>query len=134
MGVLLDTSVLVDVLEGREDAVLLADRLHERREPVFMPAPALYEIETGIRFSGSRSEAKRFERSTGRFPLAAFDEEAAREAAVVRAELLRLGTVKSHPDVMIAGIAMAQGHRLVTGDEDFQAIAAAVGLEVEAYG
>lgn len=133
MGVLLDTSVLIDVLEETEDTVLLADRLDERREPVLMAAPALYEIETGIRFTGSRSEAKRFERSTGRFPIAPFDEEAAREAALVRAELLRLGEVKSHPGVMIAGIALARGHRLVTGDEDFAEIADAVGLAVERY-
>lgn len=134
MGVLLDTSILIDVLEGEEDAVLLADRLHESREPVLIPTPSLYEVQTGLRYAGSRSEAKRFERSAARFPVIDLDAEAARRAAEIRAELLRLGKVKSHPDVMIAGIALAHGHRLVTGDADFETIADAVGLEVDVHG
>lgn len=134
MGTLLDTSFLVDLLRGREDAVLLVDRLEERREPTLIPTPAVYEIEAGLRFRGSRSEAKAFQRTAERFPRLDFDEEAAHQAAEIRAELLRLGEPKNHVDVMIAGIAMAGGHRLVTRDTDFEAIADAVGLEIEAYG
>ncbi len=130
MGTVLDTTILIDILRGEETAVLLADRLDEGQEPVLIPTPALYEIETGLQFTGSRSEAKRFERSASRFPLASFDEAAARQAAGIRAELLRLGTVKSHPDVMIAGIAAAGNHRLVTRDGDFETIADAMGLDV----
>lgn len=133
MGALLDTSFLVDVLAGSEDAVLLADRLHESREATVIPTPALYEVESGLRFRRSRSEALAVRRTAERFPLVDFDEEAAREAAGIRAELLRLGEPKNHVDVMIAGIAAAGNHRLVTRDADFEAIADAVGLEVETY-
>lgn len=134
MGALLDTSLLVDAMRGREDAVLLVDRLDESREPTVIPTPALYEIEAGLRFRGSRSEAKAVHRTAERFPLIDFDEAAAVDAAEIRAELLRLGKPKNHVDVMIAGIAMAGGHRLVTRDRDFETISDAVGLEVEAYG
>ena len=46
---------------------------------------------------------------------------------------MRLGRLKSHVDVMIAGVAAAGGHVLVTRDRDFQDIAEAVGLAVERY-
>lgn len=55
------------------------------------------------------------------------------KAAEIRAELMRLGRVKSHVDVMIAGVAAAAGHTLVTRDHDFQDIAQAVGLVLEGY-
>ena len=62
-----------------------------------------------------------------------FDEPAAARAAEVRAELMRLGRAKSHVDVMIAGVASAGGHVLITRDSDFRDIANVVGLAVEAY-
>ncbi len=133
MGVVLDSSFLIDVLKGKEAAVLLGDRLDESRETVVLPTPALYEIEAGLKFTRSRSEAKAFERTATRFPLATFGEHEALKAAEIRAELLRLGQPKSHTEVMIAGIALAHGHRLVTNDDDFRKIAEAVGLEIETY-
>ena len=58
---------------------------------------------------------------------------AALKAAEIRAELLRLGRVKSHVDIMIAGVALEGSHTLVTRDRDFKEIAETVGLDVEAY-
>lgn len=133
MGVVLDTSFIIDALRGKEGAVLMSDRLDESRDTVLLPTPALYEIEAGLRFTRSRSEAKAFEQTAGRFPLAGFGEREAVEAAEVRSELLRLGQAKSHTDVMITGIALAHGYRLITNDADFVEIADAVGLEIENY-
>lgn len=61
------------------------------------------------------------------------DEAAALKAAEIRAELLRLGRVKSHVDIMIAGVALEGSRVLVTRDRDFKEIAETVGLDVEAY-
>ncbi len=60
-----------------------------------------------------------------------FDGPAASRAAEIRAELLRLGRVKSHVDVMIAGIARSGRHTLISRDADFKEIGRAVGLVVE---
>ena len=54
-------------------------------------------------------------------------------AAEIRAELMKTGRVKSHVDTMIAGIALAGGHVLVTRDADFNAIGDSLGLEIDVY-
>ncbi len=46
---------------------------------------------------------------------------------------MRLGRVKSHVDIMIAGVALEGSHVLVTRDRDFKEIAETVGLNLEAY-
>ena len=84
-------------------------------------------------YTRSRSEASAFRGLASRFALLPFDEAAAMKAAEIRAELMRLGRVKSHVDVMIAGVAAAAGHTLVSRDDDFRDIAQAVGLVLESY-
>lgn len=134
MATVVDTSFVIDLLRGREDAVEVADGLDQRADAVLLPTPVLYEVTAGLRFARSRSEAQRFRELADRFVRLPFDGPAAEHAAEIRAELLRLGKAKSHTDVMIAGTALAGGHRLVTRDADFQAIADVVGLSLEPYG
>ena len=93
----------------------------------------LYEVSAGLLFSRSRSEAAAFRAIAARFQVLPFDESAATKAAEIRAELMRLGRSKGHVDVMIAGIAAAGGHVLVTRDRDFRDIADTMGLRLEAY-
>lgn len=98
-----------------------------------LATPVLYEVASGIALSRSRSETEAFRSLVAKFAIVAFDELAAAKAAEVRAELVRLGRTKSHIDVMIAGMALAGGHTLVTRDKDFDVISAALGLQLEAY-
>ena len=84
-------------------------------------------------FTRSRSEAARFQQLAAHYVRAPFDEPAAAKAAEIRAELLRLGRVKSHVDTMIAGIASEGRHTLLSRDRDFAQIGPAVGLLVESY-
>lgn len=93
----------------------------------------MYEIASGLLYTRSRSEAAAFQRLSANYTVVPFDEPSAMKAAEIRAELMKLGRVKSHVDTMIAGIASAGRHTLVSRDEDFQAISEAVGLAVEAY-
>ena len=98
-----------------------------------LSTPVLYEITSGLLYTRSRSEASAFRSLASRFAVLPFDEASATKAAEIRAELMRLGRAKSHVDVMIAGVAAAAGHTLVTRDRDFQDIAEAVGLVLEGY-
>ncbi len=93
----------------------------------------LYEIIAGLLFTGSRTEATAFHALASRFANLPFDESAALKAAEIRAELLRLGKVKSHVGIMIAGVAMAGSHVLVTRDQDFKEMSETMGLNVESY-
>ncbi len=99
----------------------------------FLPAPALYEIVSGVLFSRSKSEAVIFQRLAEQFQIVPFDEAAAMKAAEIRAELLKEGKVKSHVDTMIAGIALAGGYTLISRDNDFEAISDVFGLNFESY-
>lgn len=133
MGVLLDASFLVDLLRERGRARDEAIRLAQGGIRQVIPAPAAYEVLAGIRHRGTGTDAARFRRVVEGFERAPFDAAAADAAAEIRAELLGVGQPKGAVDVMIAGIAKARGHALVTRDEDFQVVADAVELEVRGY-
>lgn len=93
----------------------------------------MYEIASGFLYTRSRSEAAAFQRLSANYTIVPFDELSAIRAAEIRAELMKLGKLKSHVDTMIAGIAAAGRHTLVSRDADFASIAAVVGLAVESY-
>lgn len=133
MGVVLDAAFLVDLLRGREAALRAAEEMDHEGVRQILPTPAVYEILSGIRHRGSGTEAARFRNLAEGFPLSPFDRRAAEAAADVRAELLSMGEPKGSVDIMVAGIARSEGQALVTRDEDFQAIAEAVELEVRGY-
>ncbi len=123
----------MDLLRSDPDAQRKARELDGRRESKVLTTPVLYEVLAGLLFTRSRSEAAAFEALAARYARVPFDEPGASRAAEIRAELLRLGRVKSHVDVVIAGIASAGRHVLVSKDADFQEIGRAVGLLVEPY-
>ena len=133
MGYVLDTAFLVDLLRSDPAAKRKARELDSRRETKVLTAPVLYEILAGLLYTRSRSEAAAFRQLAARYALAAFDEASASKAADIRAELMRLGRVKSHVDTMIAGIAQEGRHTLISRDADFAEISRAVGLLVESY-
>ena len=133
MGYVLDSSFVVDLIRSDPDARRRAKELDARREPKLLSTPVLYEIASGLLYTRSRSEAAAFQRLSANYTIVPFDELSAIKAAEIRAELMRLGKVKSHVDTMIAGIAAAGRHTLVSRDEDFRAISDALGLAVEPY-
>jgi len=133
MGVTMDSTFLIDVMDGDRGALAKANDLQEGRHPLFVGTPVLYEVTTGILFRGSRQEAEAFASLASRFTILPFDEPSARRAAEIQSDLLRVGRPKGHTDVMIAGIAAAGGHSLVTRDRDFEDIAGVVGLSLESY-
>ncbi len=130
---MLDSSFMVDLIRSDPDAKRKAKALDARREPKLLSTPVLYGIASGLLCTRSRSEAAAFQRLSANYTIVSFDELSAIRAAEIRAELMKLGKVKSHVDTMIAGIAAAGRHTLVSRDTDFASIAAVVGLAVESY-
>ena len=133
MSVLLDSSFVIDLIQRRGPAVARAEALAASGEPLYLPSPVIYEVMTGILYAKSRTQAEIFRAVASDAPTLDFDEHAATRAAEVKVELLRLGRRKGDADIMIAGMALAGGHRLLTRDKDFAGIAGAVGLVVEEY-
>lgn len=133
MGITVDTNFIIDFLRADPAAVAKAKDLDGRRETKFLTTPVLYEVSAGLLFTRSRSETARFHGLASRFAILPFDEPAAMRAAEIRAELLRLGRAKSHVDVMIAGMAAAGGHVLVSRDRDLRELSETIGLNLESY-
>ncbi len=133
MGYVLDSSFLVDLIRSDPRAKRRARELDARREPKLLSTPVLYEIASGLLYTRSRSEAAAFQRLAANYTIVPFDEASAIRAAEIRAELMKLGKVKSHVDTMIAGVAASGRHTLVSRDRDFRTISEAVELAVEPY-
>ena len=133
MAYVLDSTFIADLLRKDSKAKDKARELDARREPKLLSTPVLYEISSGLLVTRSRSEAAAFHRLSANYTIVPFDEPSAVKAAEIRAELMKLGRVKSHVDTMIAGIAGAGRHTLVSRDADFRDISSTLGLQVESY-
>lgn len=133
MGATFDTTFFVDLLRGHAPAVRKAEAVMAGAEARFISAPVLFEVTSGLLYRQARKQAAEFRNIAARFSPLPFEAAAARRAAEVRAEFRALGREKAHVDAMIAGIALAGGHALVTRDRDFDDIADAFGLRVDSY-
>ena len=75
----------------------------------------LFELEFGIAKSVNRTLMERYLRELcKRYTVLDFDQDAARQAGVLRAHLQSLGTPIGPYDVQVAGVALSRGLTLVT--------------------
>lgn len=111
----LDTSVIVDYLEGVDPVVAFVDD----QETLLTSSLCVYEVLAGEVFSRGGTDI--YERRTdfGRLRALDFTETVAIEAARLQAELLGAGEPLSPRDVMIAATARSTGDEFVVADADF---------------
>ncbi len=133
MGITFDSNFIIDILRSDREALAKARAIDAGGEAKFLTTPVLYEVSSGLIFTRSRSEAAAFRALASRLTILPFDEPSAVKAAEIRAELMRLGRPKGNIDIMIAGIAAAEGHTLVTRDGDLRDISQAIGLNLDGY-
>lgn len=133
MDSLLDSSFVIDVLRSRKAAVALAEKLASDQASLGIPALVLHEVKTGLLHSAGRAQAARFGEIFERFPILAFDAEAAGRSSEIQAEALRSGGAYGEIDAMIAGTALANDSELVTSDPAFDEIAEGFGLRLRKY-
>lgn len=124
----LDTTFLVDYLDGETAA---GEFLRNREGHTwFAPTLALFEAYRGATRTAEREGIERVAEGVGWVEPLPLTDEAAKEAAVIEAELLDKGEPVNLGDVLIAGVCREAGARLVTRDEDFQCVD---DLEVSTY-
>lgn len=124
----LDTTFLVDYLDGVDaTAAFLAS--HEDA-PLFAPALSLFEVYRGAARTGGRDQLERAIDALDWVDTLPLNEPAAREAALVEADLLDAGNRVNLGDALIAGICRHHDARIVTRDTDFDRVA---DLPVETY-
>jgi len=112
----LDSSVIIDMLEGVDDTV---EFVQSQGEPYLTSSICVYEVLAGPLGSGTTdvvAERQRF----GGIRALAFNDDLAVEAARLQDELLSEGRRMAVRDLMIAATARSTGDQLVVADADFQ--------------
>ena len=128
---LLDTSVCVPLI-NRTDAPAAARLLDHSRGSVRLCSVVKAELYFGAQNSSRLAEnLQRVEIFCRAFESLPFDDESAKQYGIVRAQLRREGRPIGGNDLMIASIAIAHSHILVTRNMDeFSRVS---GLEVERW-
>lgn len=125
----LDSSFLIDLLDGHPPAVRAAQDLDRRGEPRYVCAPVASEVLIGgYQLGGAYLERTRM--LVDGLPLLPFDRTAYHEAGRLGTELLDRGMVLGEADLFIAAISIRYGERLLTHDKAFTRIPR---LVVESY-
>ncbi len=130
MKYLLDTDVCIAALRGDAGAITLLVRW----APVdcVVSTITVYELMVGVaKCRDPRREAARVNRFLATVRMAPFDDPAARKAGEVRAALEKRGEGIGPYDTLLAGQALANGWKLVTGNR--AEFARVPGLELESW-
>lgn len=122
----LDSSVIIDMLEGHEETV---EFVEDRPGPYLTSSLCVYEVLEGSMGSGRTDVAAERQRFDG---IRAVDlsETVAIEAAKLQDELLDDGQRMSVRDVLIAATARSASDHLIVADSDFQVDALESKLDV----
>lgn len=126
--IILDTSALIDFFRGEEETREFMN------DDVTTTIISYYEILSGIKHRKARKEEQFFRRFFSEVEVLDFDRKAAEEASEIMGRLLSLGTPVNSTDVLIAGIAAANGaEKIVSRDSDFITIGKVSKFDVLIY-
>jgi len=113
---LLDTDICIYLIKSRPPQVVERFRRHAITD-IALSTITLFELGTGVLKSAkTRQNEKALTAFSRSLPILDFTQEAATRAAVVRAGLESQGTPIGAYDVLIAGIALAEGLTLVSNN------------------
>lgn len=130
---ILDTTFLIHLFRGRDDAHRTGERLAEEGVVQRVPAPVVTELSYGVRLHGSDEEHRRFENAMRMYPVVDLNRELARRAGelLARADLDAGGESGIDTvDPMVAAVADVLDEPVLTANvADFEAL----GVDVESY-
>jgi predicted nucleic acid-binding protein len=112
VAVLLDTTVLIDVLRGRPETVARLRALRRAGDDVYVSAVNVEEVVRGLRPAEADAAARLFSGTR----LAPLGEREGWRAGEWRREQAAGGVTLSQADGLVAAAAMAVGARLATGN------------------
>ena len=129
---ILDTSLLIDVMNGLPEAINKIKRLNADREVQFIAAPSIFELWSGIAQSKkSEMEKKKVLSVLGTQTILNLDQKSAEEGGKIDGMLVKNGTQIDSEDCMIAGIAICNGEIIVT--RNIAHFSRIKGLKIESY-
>ena len=112
----LDSSVIIDLLEGVDDTVGF---IRSRDDKLLTSSICVYEVLDGVLGSGSTDIVAERQRFDGVRTIE-FTDDLAVEAARLQEELLADGERMAARDCIVAATARSTGDHLVVADSDFQ--------------
>ncbi len=128
--IVLDTSFLIDYLRGVKATYDLVDE----EDDLAVTTITYHEIMVGLKRRRGKKEERFFRRFFSEIKILPFDVKAAEESSSIAARLVAVGKEINALDVLIAGIAIANGaEKIITRDQDFEEIAKVSDIEVVLY-
>lgn len=130
--VCLDTSFIIDVLRGDQDAKSVLKELVANNATTSIATPTLMELQASIALNTRGSQQKQLiDKIKASAILLPLDHESATRAGEIEAELILAGETIPPVDIMIGAIALQNNEALLTRNaKHFQRIP---GLEVKTY-
>jgi hypothetical protein len=123
-----DTTAIIELFRGNRN---LRDKLDELGDDYGATTVSYLEIFSKIHHKKLKKERRYFERFFVSIPLYTFDKRAAERASTALGDLYKRGAPINVLDVMISGIALANGaDGIITKDEDFTTIGEISDLEI----
>ncbi|MFT4892831.1 MAG: tRNA(fMet)-specific endonuclease VapC [Candidatus Nanohaloarchaea archaeon] len=128
---ILDTSVLIDILKG-EDEMKKVEREIDREGSVFITPITIMELWEGIhRSDHTDREREKVSELLSSLNTIGFNTESSKKAGKISADLLSKGKPVDVEDIMIGAIALQNNEKVLTGNgSHFDRIE---GLKVEEY-
>ncbi len=137
--IVLDTAYLIDFLIGKKETLGAFDIKEiddldialDFESDVATTVVTFHEIMSGIKHKRVKKEERFFRRFFSETPVLDFDLRAAEKSSEIMADLLTIGRPVNALDVIIAGIAMANGaDKIASIDKRFDEISKVTGLEI----
>ena len=123
--ILLDTSILIDFFKGKNKTFDISN------SEVVTTVITYHEILSGLKHKKAKNEEKFFRRFFTEVEILEYDIESADKSSEIMSKLLSIGKVVNTFDVLIAGIALANGiDKIASRDNDFNEISRVTGLEI----
>lgn len=126
--IILDTSALIDLFRGGNEIQKVVDG------DVASTTISYHEIYVGIKHHKAKAEERFFRRIFSDIKILDLDRSSAEKSSEIMSRLLMLEISVNAFDVLIAGIAVANGAEiLITRDRDFESIAKVTELNIKVY-
>ena len=128
---ILETSFVVDFLQGDKDAISKMQSLVDQNIPYEIASPTIFELLGGlVNLEKPEKEQQRIIALMEGIVVYPLDEESAKIAGNIDGQLVKKGLQINTEDSMIAGIAITNNKKVLTRDDHFSRIE---GLKVEEY-
>ncbi len=112
---ILDTTLLVDLLRGDPEAMTFAARMEKAGQILWVPTPALFELWEGVeRSDRADPETQKLQRLAAAYTVLAFEPRHAAAAGRLSGAAIRKGEMLDPVDAQIAGMALEERLPVVT--------------------